>query len=170
MANPEASDFPTYSDLLHPVLRAVATLGGSAKSREITAQAVEDQGFTEVQMPVVYDGNPKSVLSDRIAWARSYNKLGGTLESPKRSLYLLTPFEKEILALPEGDARERLREMDRKVRSERPKKTTPKTQTEPVVDETDPGDDVDDEVVEEFPDDWKTVAYMTPTRRGRLAY
>jgi restriction system protein len=157
MANSEASDFPTYSVLLYPVLRAVATLGGSAKGGEITAQVVEDQGFTEEQMSVVYDGNPKSILGDRIAWARSYNKLGGALESPKRSLYLLTPFGKEILALPEDEARERLREMDRKVRSERSKKATPTTKTEPVVDETDPGDDVDDEVAEELTDDWKTV-------------
>jgi restriction system protein len=89
-------------------------------------------------MSVVYDGNPKSILGDRIAWARSYNKLGGALESPQRSLYLLTTFGKEILALPEGEARERLREMDRKVRSERSKKATPKTKTEPVGDETDP--------------------------------
>jgi restriction system protein len=151
----EASDFPTYSELLHPVLRAVATLGGSAKSGEITAQVVEDQGFTEEQMSVVYDGNPKSILGDRIAWARSYNKLGGALESSKRSLYLLTAFGKEILALPEGEARERLREMDRKVRSERSKKVTPKAKTEPV-DESDPGDDVDDEIAEELTDDWKT--------------
>jgi restriction system protein len=157
MPNPEASDFPTYSDLLYPVLRAVATLGGSAKSGEITAQVVEDQGFTEEQMSVVYDANPKSILGDRIAWARSYNKLGGALESPKRSLYLLTAFGKEILALPEGEARERLREMDRKVRSERSKKATPKAKSELVVDEIDPGDDVDDEVAEEFIDDWKTV-------------
>ena len=40
---------------------------------------LEDQGFTEEQMSVVYDGNPKSILGDRIAWARSYNKLGGAL-------------------------------------------------------------------------------------------
>ena len=157
MANSEASDFPTYSELLHPVLRAVATLGGSAKGGEITAQVVEDEGFTEEQMSVVYDGNPKSILGDRIAWARSYNKLGGALESPKRSLYLLTAFGKEILALPEGEARERLREMDRRVRSERSKKATQKTKTEPVVDETEPEDDVDDEVGEEFTDDWKAV-------------
>jgi restriction system protein len=157
MANSEASDFPTYSVLLYPVLRAVATLGGSAKGGEITAQVVEDQGFTEEQMSVVYDGNPKSILGDRIAWARSYNKLGGALESPKRSLYLLTGFGKEILALPEDEARERLREMDRKVRSERSKKATPKKKTEPVGDETDPGDDVDDEVAEELTDDWKTA-------------
>jgi restriction system protein len=155
MPNSEASDFPTYSELLHPVLRAVATLGGSAKSGEITAQVVEDQGFTEEQMSVVYDGNPKSILGDRIAWARSYNKLGGALESPKRSLYLLTAFGKEILALPDDEARERLREMDRRVRSERPKKNSPTATAEPA--EAAPSEDVDNDVPGELIDDWKTV-------------
>jgi len=79
MPNPETSDFPTYSELLLAVRRAVAALGGSARSREIGAQVAEDQGFAEAQMSVVYDGNPKSILGDRIAWARSYNKLGGAL-------------------------------------------------------------------------------------------
>jgi restriction system protein len=157
MPTSEASDFPTYVELLYPVLRAVATLGGSAKGGEITAQVVADQGFTEEQMSVVYDGNPKSILGDRIAWAKSYNKLGGALESPKRSLYLLTGLGKEILARPEAEARERLREMDRRVRSERSKKASPRATTEPAVAETGPGDDVDDEVIEEFIDDWKTV-------------
>jgi restriction system protein len=157
MPNPEASNFPTYSELLLPVLRAVATLGGSAKSGEITAQVVEDEAFTEEQMSVVYEGNPKSILGDRIAWARSYNKLGGALESPKRSLYLLTAFGKEVLALPEDQAGDRLREMDRRVRSERSKKSSARATPEPAAGETEPGDDVDDEVTEEFIDDWKTV-------------
>jgi restriction system protein len=153
----EASDLPTYGELLHPVLRAVATLGGSATSGEITAQVVEDQGFTEEQMSVFYDGNPKSILGDRLAWARSYNKLGGALESPKRSLYLLTAFGKEILALPEDEARQRLREMDRKVRSERSKKKRREATTVPFDAETGGVEDVDDEVIEELADDWKTV-------------
>jgi len=157
MPNPQASDFPTYKELLYPVLRAVAALGGSANGGEITAQVVEDEGFTEEQMSVVYDGNPKSILGDRIAWARSYNKLGGVLESPRRSLYFLSAFGKEILALPEDETQERLREMDRRVRSERTKKNNARSTTEPVEAETSPGDDVDDEVAEEFPDDWKTV-------------
>jgi restriction system protein len=156
MPTSEASNFPAYNELLYPVLRAVANLGGSAKGGEITAQVVADQGFTEEQMSVVYDGNPKSILGDRIAWARSYNKLGGALESPKRSLYLLTGLGKEILALPEDEARERLREMDRRVRSERSKKASSRPSTEPAEAETGPADDVDDEVTEEFIDDWKT--------------
>ena len=49
---------------------------------------------------------------DRLEWVRSYCTLGGALESPRRGLFLLTPLGREILALPEREAQERLRDLD----------------------------------------------------------
>jgi restriction system protein len=110
---------------MYPVLRAVEALGGSAKAGEINDRVVEDSAFTEEDIAVEYEGTAKSIVIDRIAWARSYCKLSGVLESPKRSLYLLTASGREILGMPEDDARARLKELDRRVRSERAKRGRP---------------------------------------------
>jgi restriction system protein len=138
---------------MYPVLRAVEALGGSAKSGEVNDWVIENQGFSEDEVVVQYGNSPKSVVLDRIAWARSYCKLSGALESPKRSLYLLTAMGREILALPEAEARDRLRGLDRQVRSERSKRD--RRSRKPV----EPGEvkvggyDID----EEADDEWKQV-------------
>lgn len=115
----DASDLPPYFDLILPTLVAVDALGGSAKASEITSRLVEDLAPTEAELAVTYPTRDKSVLLDRMDWARSYAKLGGALESPKRGLFLLAPFGKEMLRLPKAEASERLLEMDRLVRSRR---------------------------------------------------
>jgi restriction endonuclease Mrr len=106
-------------DLIYPTLRAVATLGGSAQGKEITAQVLDDLDASEEQLAVTYENRPKSVLVDRLEWARSYAKLGGALDSPQRGLYVLTAHGKEILGLPENDARKKVTELDRAVKAAR---------------------------------------------------
>lgn len=115
------SELPTYQDLIYPTLRAVETLGGSAQAREITAQVLADIGATDEEVELSYDNRPKSVLVDRIDWARSYATLGGALDRPRRGLFLLSGVGREILGLPESDAKKRVLEMDRAVRSARRK-------------------------------------------------
>ena len=121
VVSPPASrtDLPGYQDLIYPTLKAVELLGGSAQGREITAEVLGDIGATEDQVAVTYDGRPKSVLIDRIEWARSYAKLGGALESPGRGLFVLTTFGRELLAKPEGEAIEAVADMERQVRASR---------------------------------------------------
>lgn len=105
-----------------PVLRAVSDLGGSASAREITDRVIEGEQFTEDQLAIGYGTRQKSVLVDRIDWARSYCKLGGALESPARKLYLITVVGHEIVALPDDEARARLVALDRLVRTARVKR------------------------------------------------
>ena len=70
-------------------------------------------------LAVTYPNREKAVYVDRLEWARSYCKLGGALESPKRGLFLLTPEGMQIVSLPEAGARDRLAKMDAEVRSRR---------------------------------------------------
>ena len=116
-----STEIPTYSEFMLPILRAVEALGGSAASSEIIDQVVALEGFTDDLLAVSYAEREKSVLIDRLEWARSYCKLGGVLESPRRGLYLLTTDGREVLALPEAEARERLKELNRTVRRSRQK-------------------------------------------------
>jgi restriction system protein len=119
MSPVKRTDLPNYLDLIYPTLRAVTALGGSAQGREITDRVLEDLGATDEQIAITYDNRPKSVLIDRLEWARSYAKLGGALDSPRRGLFVLSTFGKEILAAPEAEGRETVRQMDRRVRADR---------------------------------------------------
>lgn len=111
------SDLPTYDQLILPTIRAVETLGGSARGREITAQVLADIGATDEQVALTYGHREKSVLVDRVDWARSYATLGGALERPQRGLFVLTALGKAILALPLQEATDRAAQLDREVRS-----------------------------------------------------
>jgi restriction system protein len=110
---------PTYRELMYPTLRAVASLGGSARGGEITDALTELLGATPEQLAITYDGRPKSVLIDRMEWARSYAKLGGALDSPQRGLFVLTNLGKGILSLPEQEGQAQLAQLDRHVRAAR---------------------------------------------------
>jgi restriction system protein len=116
---PARSDLQTYQDLIYPTLQVVADSGGSAQGREITAKVIEAIQASDDLVAITYDNRPKSILIDRLEWARSYAKLGGALDSPQRGLFVLTRLGKEILALPEDEGRERVRDLDRQVRAAR---------------------------------------------------
>jgi restriction system protein len=80
----------TYRDLILPTIRAVHELGGSAKANEIKTQIIDDLAISDEMLGVMYENRPEtSVAIDRVDWARSYSKLGGALDSPRRGLFLL---------------------------------------------------------------------------------
>ena len=125
-------DLPSYRDLMLPTVRAVLDLGGSGAAREITATVVETEDFSDEMLSITYEGRDKSVLIDRLDWARSYCKLGGVLDSPKRGLFLISDLGREIASLPDEEALERLVEIDHAVRAARrkSKKATPDSAVE----------------------------------------
>ncbi|HWJ68028.1 MAG TPA: restriction endonuclease [Nocardioides sp.] len=121
-------DLPAYSDLILPTVRAVIALGGSATAREITSQVIEDLAPSEDALAVGHAHRPEaSVLMERIQWARSYAKLIGSLESPKRGVFLVTPLGKELAALPPEEGQRRTLELDREYRRNRPKRARERT-------------------------------------------
>jgi restriction system protein len=126
------SDLPPYKDLLLPVIQAVADLGGTAHAREISEWLVEHLGFADDAVALEYPNRPgESILLDRMAWARSYDKLGGLVETPQRGLYVLTAEGRRVLSLPEAEARTVVDEMDRQVRRARTRHS-PKAGAEPA--------------------------------------
>jgi restriction system protein len=105
-----ASDIPRYSDLVLPAIRAVATLGGSAKASEIVDYVVGHWPASDELVAIEYPNRPKSIFVDRAEWGRSTAKLIGALEQPSRGVYLLTPLGKSLLDRPEREAQQ---EVDR---------------------------------------------------------
>jgi restriction system protein len=151
---------PAYSDLILPTVRAVSALGGSAKAREITGQVLADLPDSDVMLTVTQPTRPEaSVLMERIAWARSYAKLIGALESPSRGVFLLTPLGKQLLAMPDEDARKRTLALDREYRRDRQgvRKRKP-VGGEPAPVQPDPSEEVIDESEEgDGPRGWQDV-------------
>lgn len=135
---PNKADLPKYHELMLPTLRAVDGLGGSAKARQITNAVIELLRPAEELVAIEYPGREKSMYLDRLDWARSYCKLGGALESPKRGLFLMTDLGREILAMAPADAAARLQALDSDVRGRRRQKTRTE---EPIDDAEAPLDD-----------------------------
>ncbi len=119
---------PAYSDLILPTIRVVTTLGGSATAREITSQVLADLAPTEEMLAVAHEHRPdSSVLLERIHWARSYAKLIGALESPKRGVFLVTPLGKELASMSPDEGARRTLELDREYRRNRTKRARQRT-------------------------------------------
>ena len=106
-------ELPTSFDLLLPTLQAIERLGGSALTRQLREAVLETLNPSEEMLALTYPRSGDFILRDRTSWARSWCKIVGTLESPRRGLYLLTALGREILALPDDQAVERLRDLRR---------------------------------------------------------
>ena len=153
-------DLPTYKDLMLPVLQAVGRLGGSATSRQITDTVIKALAPSKDLLEITYlaRGGDESIYLNRLRWARSFCKSAGVLESPRRSLYLVTDLGREILAMGTNDAASRLADLNRKQQPARNAKATAKKSRpeDGTADETEIlGDDaeapvIDDEEYEEF--------------------
>jgi restriction system protein len=81
---------PKYDELMFPTLRVIAELGGSASIEEIQDRLVEKLGFTDGQLAITYAKSGAVVLPDRMSWARSFLRLAGLLENPKKGVWVLT--------------------------------------------------------------------------------
>jgi len=87
---------PRYNQLLWPTLRAVQALGGSARLDEIDEKVIELEGFSESQLAVLHNEGPRSELEYRLAWARTYLKGMGALESAGRGVWEVTESGRQI--------------------------------------------------------------------------
>lgn len=110
---------PTYQQFVLPAIRAVAELGGSAKTQEITDHIVGNYPDAEDLLQVTYPKRPEvSVFTDRASWGRSAAKLIGALEQPSRGIYLTTNLGEQLLSLPEEEAYDKVRELIREMNRE----------------------------------------------------
>ena len=133
-------DIPSYLELMLPTLQAIDLLGGSAQSRQLADALVELLAPPDDLIAITYPERDQSIYRDRVNWARSYCKLIGALESPKRSLHVLTPLGREILAMSEGQADATLRELDRKVRADRYRQSSSASNDAPAAESVVTGD------------------------------
>lgn len=80
---------PTYDELMVPVLKVLSD-GSEYSGDDITNIIADQLNLTEEEKNRIYPNNPKKIFKDRIAWARTYLKKAGLIESPQRSTSKIT--------------------------------------------------------------------------------
>ena len=84
---------PENLKYFNPVLAALAALGGSATIGEMNARVASDMKLSDKVLAVPHDREHggQSEVAYRIAWARTYLKLGGLITNSERGVWALTP-------------------------------------------------------------------------------
>lgn len=80
---------PTYDELMSPVLKLLSD-GVERSGEDITNTTADQLNLTTEERNRIYANNPKKVFKDRIAWARTYLKKAGLIESPQRATSKIT--------------------------------------------------------------------------------
>jgi len=86
------NQIPTYDRLMNPLLQALRDLGGSGSTDEIYQRVSENLKLPEDVLSVLHDPETsnQTEVQYRLAWARTYLKKFGFLQSPQRGLWSLT--------------------------------------------------------------------------------
>ena len=104
---------PRWDQLLDPVLRAVADLGGSASVGEILDTVVKREGFTDEQQAVMHREGPQTELAYRLGWTRTALKNRGLLANSARGVWSLTESGVATDTYGQGDSLAAGRDTDR---------------------------------------------------------
>ncbi|MEU6250447.1 restriction endonuclease [Glycomyces sp. NPDC047010] len=80
---------PTMWELLFPVLDALRRLGGTASNPQIDEAVIASERYSKAQLETV-GSNGRELIPYRMAWARSYLKKAGLLESTERAVWTVT--------------------------------------------------------------------------------
>jgi len=113
---------PTYDRLMNPVLQALRELGGSGSTDEIYQRVAENLQLPESVLTVLHDQETsnQTEVQYRMAWARTYLKKFGFLESPQRGLWSLTKKAESVSEVDAKEVQRFVRELDRKPKQARP--------------------------------------------------
>ena len=116
------NQIPTYDRLMNPLLQAVRELGGSGSTDEIYQRVAENLKLPEDVLSVSHDPETsnQTEVQYRLAWARTYLKKFGFLESPQRGLWSLAKKAETISAVDTNEVQRFVREFYRKEKAAKP--------------------------------------------------
>lgn len=77
-------------EMLWPLLEVVKERGGSATIQEIEEGVAEKMGLSDEQLGVLHGDGPRTEISYRLAWCRTYLKYVGALENSARGVWSIT--------------------------------------------------------------------------------
>lgn len=95
-------------DFYFPMLEEIFDLGGSGSNQEIETRLIERFKFSDEQISQVHAKSGTPIVSNKIAWARSYLKLGNLLSNEKTGVWALTDEGRNSLLLGEQAVHEKI--------------------------------------------------------------
>ena len=90
---------PSYEELLQPTLNALRQLGGIQTIDAINSRVVESLSLTPEEIAQPHTGTKQTEIEYRLAWARTYLKIYGLIDNPKRGAWVLTELGQETEAV-----------------------------------------------------------------------
>jgi len=89
---------PGYTYFLNPTLKAVDELGGSGTNEEICGTIISDLKLSDEIVDEMHPGSTvETELEYQLAWARTYLRISGYLESGKRCVWSLSSAGQEAV-------------------------------------------------------------------------
>ena len=77
----EGSGVPGFDRMMQPILKALLELGGEAQLKKLDAKVVEIMKLPKEAASILRKGTKQTLLSYRMAWARTYLKKYGLLKN-----------------------------------------------------------------------------------------
>jgi restriction system protein len=160
----QASNLPTFDELIIPTVKALIELGGSGSVEEINAKVYEIADISDDILQIPHGENGTTLEVDyRLAWSKTYLKKFGLLENSSRGIWALSKSDIDINQL---DYIEIVRAVRGQDNSNRPKIKNTKTDTDLIEQEI--SEEVDNT------EEWKekllnTLYNITPAAFERLA-
>lgn len=116
-------NLPKYTEFMSPTLRVIDQSGGSASIEEIKDGVSNTMSLTQEQLDSAHPKSGSLITPNRMAWARSYLKNAGFLESGGRGIWVLTDAGRQALTLTpmqlQSTVRKVLREQNAKANSQK---------------------------------------------------
>ena len=81
---------PKSQELIHPLLKVLASKSGSLTNDEIGSMVAETLGLSLAQISQIHSGS-RTELSYRLGWAKTNAKSKGWIQSSKRENWEITP-------------------------------------------------------------------------------
>jgi restriction system protein len=88
---------PDYQGFMLPLLRTVAD-GEDHALRDLTRKVADDVGLSDTERQELLPSGQQTVLSNRVAWAKTYLKKAGSIVQPARGRVRITSEGKAALA------------------------------------------------------------------------
>ena len=141
---------PTHLELMKPTLDALLALGNSGTNTEINEIVYEILNLPD-EILNIQKNDSITLIDDRLAWARSYLKMGGYIENSQRGVWAILPsITKEDVEKMNPRAIQRKRNEEFRKQQENKAKIK-----EQQTEYTDSGKVTDDA------DDWEQILYNT---------
>ncbi len=88
---------PKYDELMKPLLMAVQD-GKIYKMKEVNAKLAKQLNLSSDDLAEMLPSGRQTVFKNRVAWAKTYLKKAGLLDSPARATIVITNVGKQVVA------------------------------------------------------------------------